>query len=276
MVSASLNKKIKQSIKLLQSVCKDGKVAEVCYSGGKDSDVILQLAKEAGINYRAIYKNTTIDPPGTIKHVREMGVEVRQPARSFFQIVAEVGYPNRFMRFCCKYLKEYKILDRAIMGIRKSESVRRSKSYSEPTECRFYGSKKEHVEAIYPILGWTDDDVKAFIEDRHIQCAPIYYRGGQFDVKQRLGCMGCPLKSFKKRLEDFKEHPALVKAYIRAGQKYWETHATKPTKTYKDVYEWFVREIFFQRQKEFEDAKQGMFKNEDYKKMLEDYFKIKL
>lgn len=64
MLNEQLQKKVKQSIKLLQSVQKryDGEI-EIAYSGGKDSDVILQLAKEAGIRYRAIYKNTTIDPP---------------------------------------------------------------------------------------------------------------------------------------------------------------------------------------------------------------------
>lgn len=72
MLNEQLQKKVKQSIKLLQSVQKryDGEI-EIAYSGGKDSDVILQLAKEAGIKYRAIYKNTTIDPPGTLGHVRE-------------------------------------------------------------------------------------------------------------------------------------------------------------------------------------------------------------
>ena len=181
MISEELQKKIDRSIKLLQSVAKgyDGEI-EVAYSGGKDSDVILQLAKEAGIKYRAIYKNTTIDPPGTIKHAKDMGAEVMQPEKSFFKIVASNGFPNRFSRFCCKYLKEYKVLDKAIMGVRKAESVKRNKRYSEPTECKYYGAKTEanHVEAIYPILDWTDDDVLQFIIDRKIQLAPIYYDWG--------------------------------------------------------------------------------------------------
>lgn len=52
---------------------------EVSYSGGKDSDVILELAKMSGVKYRAIYKNTTIDPPGTIAHCVENGVEIMKP-----------------------------------------------------------------------------------------------------------------------------------------------------------------------------------------------------
>jgi len=60
--SEVLKKKVKQAINLLQSIKTDEPI-EVAYSGGKDSDVILELAKMAGIKYRAIYKNTTIDPP---------------------------------------------------------------------------------------------------------------------------------------------------------------------------------------------------------------------
>ena len=74
-----LQKKIDQSIRLLKAYDNQDEPVEIAYSGGKDSDVILQLAKEAGINFRAIYKNTTIDPPGTIKHAQDMGAEIRQP-----------------------------------------------------------------------------------------------------------------------------------------------------------------------------------------------------
>ena len=184
MITEKLQKKIDRSIRLLQSVQKryDGEI-EIAYSGGKDSDVILQLAKEAGIRYRAIYRNTTIDPPGTIAHVWRMGAEILRPKETFFQLVAKKGFPNRFSRFCCEKLKEYKVMDKCIMGVRKSESSKRNERYNEPTECRFYGRKTEanHVEAIYPILDWTDNDVLAFVEDRHLTLAPVYYtnRGGK-------------------------------------------------------------------------------------------------
>lgn len=82
---AELEKKIAQSIKLIQTTCKDRGTIEIAYSGGKDSDVILQLAKEAGIQFRAIYKNTTIDPSGTISHAKEIGAEIMQPKRSFLE-----------------------------------------------------------------------------------------------------------------------------------------------------------------------------------------------
>lgn len=87
MISEELEIKIRQAIKLLQTTCSDKDDVELAYSGGKDSDVILQLAKEAGIKFVARYKNTTIDPPHTIKHVKENNVEILQPKRSFFEIV---------------------------------------------------------------------------------------------------------------------------------------------------------------------------------------------
>lgn len=111
-----LEKKVAQAIKLIQSMApKDGSPLEVAYSGGKDSDVILQLTKEAGVAYRAIYKNTTIDPPGTVAHAREMGAEVLMPKKTFSQLLEENGYPNRFMRFCLQ-CQIQKVFWRIILG----------------------------------------------------------------------------------------------------------------------------------------------------------------
>ena len=278
-MTPELQIKIERAVRLLQSVAPtDGSPVEVAYSGGKDSDVILELTKMAGIPYRAIYKNTTIDPPGTIAHAKAMGVEILQPKKRFFELVSEAGYPNRFHRFCCQQLKEYKVLNKAVMGVRKAESIKRAKRYNEPTECRFYGSKKEHVEAIYPILEWSDEDVVEFINERGIKIHPLYFReDGTIDPKRRLGCMCCPLASTKKRLEQFKEHPKMVKAYIRAQQKFRDTHPdSKNTKLYADVYEWAVREFFYDRQWQYEQSRGSIFGEIDAKQFLMDYFGIDL
>ena len=255
-----LQKKVDTAIRLIQSAAfPDGSPVEVAYSGGKDSDVILELTRMAGIPYRAIYHNTTIDPPGTIKHVREQGAEIVQPGKSFFQLIAENGMPNRWQRSCCRLIKEHKTLDRCIMGVRKAESTERDKNYEEPTECRIYGRgrKKESVEAFYPILYWTDDDVVAFIAERGLRVHPLYYReDGTIDPKRRVGCMCCPLAYYKKRLDYFRRYPGMVRAYCRAAQKYREAHPDVDTvKKYRDVYEWFTREVFFERQGYWEDHK---------------------
>ena len=278
-MTPELQKKVDRAIRLLKSIApEDGSPVEVAYSGGKDSDVILELTRMSGIPYRAIYKCTTIDPPGTIPHVKEQGAEMLRPEKNFFQLIADNAFPNRFARFCCRYLKEYKVLDKAIMGVRRAESTKRASRYKEPTECRFYGSKKDHVEAIYPILDWTDDDVLQFITARGLKIHPLYYReDGTIDVTRRVGCMCCPLASTRKRLEQFKRWPNMVKAYLRAGQKFRDNHPdAKTTKMYANVYEWFVRDVFFERQWKWEDSRGELFGQLDYKKFLCDYFNIDL
>lgn len=271
-------KKIDAAIKLLQTTCGDQEV-ELCYSGGKDSDVILELAKMAGIRYRAIYKNTTIDPPGTIQHCRANGVEVRQPSVSFLKLIERKGFPTRRARFCCEKLKEYKIMDKAIQGIRREESTKRAALYHEPTMCRFYGSKSNHVEVILPILDWTNQDVADFIQLRKIQLHPLYYReDGTLDVTKRLGCCGCPMKS-DNGLSDFKRNPRMVKAWLRAGKKWWDNHPSASChQKYESIYDLFVSDIFFHSYLEFKDAiSGGVFGYRiDCKQFLEEYFKIEL
>lgn len=226
----SYDKKVARAIRLLQSIPKDGPV-EVSYSGGKDSDVILELAKMAGIDYRAIYKNTTIDPPGTIRHCREKGVEIIHPKESFMQLVAKKGYPSRYSRFCCQVLKEYKVLDRAIQGIRRCESIKRRDRYKEPEICRVYG-KDSKAKVYLPILDWTDADVERFVKERNIQCHPLYYdEQGNFHVERRLGCIGCPLKADNGK-GDYKKYPKMLRLKVKAHQRYLDTHPNSKTLSY--------------------------------------------
>ena len=258
-MTEDLQKKVDRAIRLIQSAGADGETVEVAYSGGKDSDVILELTRMSGIKHRAIYKNTTIDPPGTIKHALDNGAEIIRPKKSFFEIMSTFGFPNRFKRYCCGMLKEYKVLDRSIIGVRRAESTDRALNYQEPTECRVYGrgKTKETAEAFYPILDWTDEDVVEFIEARGLKVHPLYYReDGTIDPKRRLGCMCCPMSYYHKRVEYFKRFPNMVKAYCRAAKRFIDTHPeNKTVQKYGDVYEWFVREVFFEKQAAWEDHK---------------------
>ena len=272
-----LEKKVERAIRLLQSIPQDGDI-EVSYSSGKDSDVILELAKMAGIPYRAIYKATTIDPQGTIAHAREIGAEVIYPKKTFFQLISEKGFPNRRSRFCCSVLKEYKVCDRAILGIRRSESRNRMERYKEPEQCRVY-SAKEKVKQYLPILEWTNQDVEEFIKERNIKCHPLYYRGGQFDVTQRLGCMGCPLQSKRKRIQFFKDNPKWLKAWIRAGQKRYTSEAYQNGSAkhkFNDAYEAMGYQLFCDNMEDFKEKTYGLFGEFNWKGFLEDYFNIEL
>lgn len=276
-------KKIKYAITLLhiaETLAKrTGQPVEICYSGGKDSDVILELAKMAGINYRAIYKNTTIDPPGTIKHCKEKGVEIFNPKMRFFDLLKKSGLPTRRARFCCDVMKEYKVLDVSVQGIRKAESTKREKLYEEPVVCRAYSSKQKCVDVFLPILEWSDEDVADFIAERGIQCHPLYYdENGIFHVERRLGCIGCPLPN-DNGLSEFKLYPKFVKLWINAAQKFIETHPDcESKKKFGDGASLFYHNVFCKSYDDFlYRTSQNLWGNTlDPKKELEQYFNIEL
>lgn len=273
----SYEKKVARAVRLLQSIPKDGPV-EVSYSGGKDSDVILELAKMSGIEFRAIYKNTTIDPPGTIRHCKEKGVEIIQPKEPFMALVARKGIPTRRARFCCAELKEYKVLDRAIQGIRRSESIKRRDRYKEPEICRVYG-KDEKVKVYLPILDWTDEDVARFIEDRRIRCHPLYYdEQGNFHVERRLGCIGCPMKADAGRA-DYKRHPKMLKALVKAAQKFLDTHPhVASLKKFGDAYNLVFSDLFCESYDDYTTkVSPDLWGDQlDTRKFLSEYFNIEL
>lgn len=282
-MNTELKKKIDFAIKLIQSASKmaqeHGQPIEVCYSGGKDSDVILELTKMADVPYRAIYKDTSIDPPYTKQHCKENGVEIMKPKKTFLQCIKDGGYPSRFRRHCCSVLKEYKILDYAILGIRKSESTKRAKLYKEPEYCRMY-SKKEKCRQYLPILEWTDNDIVEFIRERNIHCHPLYYIDGKFNINQRLGCLCCPLASKRKRIEQFKQYPNMVKLYIKGGGEWFKKNHEQSTifRIMEDEYQWFVGSVFYtdltvdELKERFKPDIFGVKPN--CKQFLEDYFHI--
>lgn len=264
-----LEKKINQAIRLIQSTCANKDDVEVAYSGGKDSDVILQLAKEAGIKFTPRYKNTTIYPPGTIQHCREMGVEILNPKESFFALIKKKGYPSRFRRFCCQVLKEYPTdSNTVIVGVRREESKKREERYKEPTNCRIY-SKQKRVQHILPILYWTKEDVQNFLIDRNIKVHPLYYANGVLDVTKRLGCVGCPLTTQKKRIKEFEENPKMLKAWLKAGEPFYKDK-------YITQYEAMVQQLFYKSMREFLEIQNGLFGKMDCKEVLERRFNIKL
>ena len=271
-----LKKKIEQSIKLLRSIPKDKRDIILAYSGGKDSDVCLELCKMAGIPFKAVYHSTTIDPPGTIKHVQDNGVEIIRPKKPFFALMRDNSFPSRYARWCCRLLKEFYDGDIVIQGIRASESKKRTDRYKEPEQCRVYD--KKHKSRVYmPILYWTDEDIKEFVTERGVKCHPLYYRGGQFDVTQRLGCIGCPLQSSSKRIRQLKQYPKYVRLYIKNAQKWYDAHkGNGKAYKYDNAIDAFVATLFFETYQDFYEHTYTLFGKTDWRKYLEEYFGIDL
>lgn len=216
----------------------------VSYSGGKDSDVILQLAKESGVPFRVTHNLTTADPPdnvyyirGVFRQLREEGIDCRIniPRRSLWRIMREtLVIPSRIMRVCCAELKERKMPDAPyiVTGVRWAESAgRRKKSgiatvhtasdrtarpakggllTTDDASSRrlFEQCAMRGVRVLNPIIDWSDDDVWDFLHSRGIEGNPLYKEGWT-----RVGCVGCPLAGRRARELAFARYPKLYKAW---------------------------------------------------------------
>ncbi len=192
--------KIKKSINFLQTL--KGVDLHLAFSGGKDSVVIYDLAKRSGLDFKAFYCNTTMDPKGTIPFIRKnyKDVEILQPQKSFFKLVEQKGLPTRLNRYCCEKLKEFGSIGKNVIeGVRASESQNRKGRDYIQCDTRSWQKGAKHI---YPIYDWTDADVWQYIKKNNLPVAPCYSKGFQ-----RLGCVGCPLASKGKRIKEFRKEP---------------------------------------------------------------------
>ena len=206
----------KQAIKFIKMVAKNtDKPLYAGNSGGKDSAVIDKLLQLSDIKYNSYYTNTTIDPPGTIKHIRDnyKHTQILQPKESFLALVKRKGLPTRLSRYCCEHLKEYGSVGKIVFeGIRSEESSKRKNRDYIQCDTRKWQNGAQHV---YPIYDWTDKHVYNFIEKYKIKLAPHY------KYANRLGCIACPIISKKgqrrKELALYPKYYTVIKRAITLG-----------------------------------------------------------
>lgn len=186
----------------------------VAYSGGKDSVVILELCKMAGVKFEAHHSLTTIDPPELVQFVRDTPhIIIDKPKQSFFQLMAKKGFPLRHSRWCCEKLKEGGGKGRLIVtGVRWSESIRRSKRQQFEVCYRGNGSRFLH-----PIIDWTDEQVWEFIRSRNLPYCRLYDQG-----RTRIGCLFCPMSKPRERQSDLVKYPRYAEAFRRAFRRLYK------------------------------------------------------
>lgn len=165
---------IDESIEALQLAAKMSeqyyhKPLMIAYSGGKDSDVLLDLALRANINMEVIHSHTTADAPQTVYHRREVfkrlqekGIktEVIYPVFkgkriSMWELIPlKLMPPTRLVRYCCDVLKETAGKKRLVAcGVRADESSKRAQYniftiYDRKKDKRIYHDIT-HVKEVY-------------------------------------------------------------------------------------------------------------------------------
>ena len=183
----------------------------VAFSGGKDSCVILDLIKRAGVKFDAHLNITTVDPPEVIRFVRQQYPEVamEKPEMSMKKLIEQKGIlPTRLARYCCAEYKERGGIGRYVVtGVRRAESARRAtRKLIEP--CRQPNGKM----FIHPIIDWSDGEVWEYIKTYKVPYCSLYDEGFA-----RIGCICCPFASQEKKRKDIARWPHIYEYQWRAG-----------------------------------------------------------
>ena len=240
MINVVLQRKIDYSINLIQKAEKMALEYDsvngfyLAFSGGKDSQVIYHLAKDAGVKFKAHMNLTSVDPPEIIQFVKHKypDVERIKPKMSIYDMALKKHImPTRRLRWCCAEFKETSGAGTVtIIGIRHAESSRRSKRNELETGDRKFSGNfdqfSEHREKMVtcvsgkdkillsPIIDWTESDVWEYLNNRKIQHCELYDKGFT-----RIGCICCPMSQNRQKICEIKRYPHVEKNWKKTIQK---------------------------------------------------------
>lgn len=233
----------------------------LAFSGGKDSQVIYELAKMARVKFQAHMSLTSVDPPQVLKFIRKHYPDVilHRPKESIYKLIPKKKcLPTRIIRWCCDVLKEQAGAGTVtILGIRKAESIRRSKrnelelsgykysgtldQFEKHNEIQISCIKGKDKIMLSPILAWSDKDVWDFLKMRELPHCELYDIG-----YTRIGCIMCPMSSKKGIARDRKMFPQVERAYKRAIASLIDTHPVYASKLDNNVdliFDWWCSKL---------------------------------
>ena len=191
----------------------------IAYSGGKDSDCIRILAELADVKRDLIHNLTSVDAPETVRYVKSIpDVEIEKPRYAdgeritMWNLIVKKGTPPmRLSRYCCSNLKESGGKGRiTVTGVRWAESNNR-KEHSDVVQLLGKPKSTQKLADEYGAEYRVTEDVWNFLKHYGCESNPLYKCGFK-----RIGCIGCPMASKKKREKEFIMWPKYKEAYIRA------------------------------------------------------------
>ena len=217
----------------------------VCFSGGKDSVVILDLVKRAGVKFEAHHHIMTIEPPELMQFIFKQYPDVinDHPPKTMHQLILQYGFPPiRIVRYCCWELKANNGNNRIkVTGVRAEESPRCAKFPKVEI--------KENGGELRLIHDWTAAEVWEYIHARNLPYCKLYDEG-----KKRIGCVFCPFARESENIENALKYPQFVRYFITACDRAIKTRLAKGKDSkYKTGAEMFIAWIEGGRGKKLKD-----------------------
>lgn len=205
---------IKQEMKQFEHV-------NVSFSGGKDSTVVLALARKAGVE-EAYFVDTHLEFPETYAFIEEQKIPIILSGGNFWQGVEKIGPPGKDNRWCCKVVKMAPVrrwMDTlgpvlTIQGNRWYESFNRA-----GLELLSTNPHNPNQTNCSPIRSWRAFEVFLYLMWRNIPYNPLYDMG-----IERIGCWLCPamLEAEYEILRDL--HPELSQQWDTFLEKWVDDH----------------------------------------------------
>lgn len=262
--------KVQEAIKRLQAYEPTSEPYRLAFSGGKDSVVILALAKMAGVKYEAVYNVTSVDPPELVRFIKEKYPEVKReiphdkngkPVTMWSLLRSRCTPPTRSIRYCCEKLKEATGKGRVVItGVRWAESGNRKHNQGTITIMGKGSEKIKELEGVDfsvtrtggVIMNDDNDETRRVVEScyrtRKTLVNPIidwededvWEFINKYDVPycelydqgmKRLGCVGCPLSGRSVMLRDFERYPKYKAEYLRCFDKMIQTRKERAVKS---------------------------------------------
>lgn len=184
-------------------------IFHVSYSGGKDSEVTLDIVQKAlpHNDFVVVFGDTGMEFPDTYRSVEIAKQKCKDTGIRFYIAKSHMtpmeswnrfGPPSSTNRWCCSVhkttpqllllrdvLKKASFTEMAFVGVRADESVRRS-GYDYIS----YGTKHRGQYSCNPILRWNSAEVYLYIYSYGLHINDGYRHGNT-----RAGCLVCPMST---------------------------------------------------------------------------------